>query len=281
MRSALRRQHNFIDQQLGVPWRHDLLHLGKHARHVGIGPVMWHGVEEVGARAGDGLGLEEVVGHLADSAVQLLLAMSGDHFRQVLNDEDADREVGVAVQQALSVEALSATNIDKKGLGQVGACHEVLGIIDVRPDHLVLSQRCHDALERAARLGVILNVVKEVPPEDITVVVKGRDAKWLFVAILGQNAREVTTAGNGMIQAALRVSPYELPCHSLGIDIARLAHVPSLDYFASMRLLGPQGQGGGRGLPCINAHLLDHVKGSDVPEKATQQIRLAGCMSPA
>lgn len=162
MRSALRRQHNFIDQQLGVPWRHDLLHLGKHARHVGIGPVMWHGVEEVGARAGDGLGLEEVVGHLADSAVQLLLAMSGDHFRQVLNDEDADREVGVAVQQALSVEALSATNIDKKGLGQVGACHEVLGIIDVRPDHLVLSQRCHDALERAARLGVILNVVKEV-----------------------------------------------------------------------------------------------------------------------
>ena len=281
MRRALRRQHDFVDQKLGVPRRHDLVHLGKHARHVGIGPVVWYSVEEIGARAGDGLRLEEVVGHLADSAVKRLLAMGGDHFRQVLDNEDVGREVGVAIQQALGVEALSATNVDEKGLRQVGACHKGLGIIDVRPEHLVLSHRCHDALERAARFGVILDVAKEVPPEDIAVVIKGRYVKRLSVTILGQEAREVTAAGNGMIQAALLVSPYESRRHSLGMGIASLAHVPSFDYVASMRLLGAQGQGGGCGLPCINAHLLDHVKGSDVPEEATQQVRLAGCMSPA
>jgi len=206
---TLLRQHDLVDQELGVsPLEHGG-DLREHAYAVRVRPVVRYGVEEVGARMQLGLRGEEVVSLLHDFLVQVFDWHRYD-FGGILQDQYISGQIGMFVQQARGVEAVCATNVHEHRLPDFDFCafDDSLGVVHVGPVHLVVSQRGHQTHETTSlALRICCASSEEVcSVGHIAVVVELGEVDGFAVVVLFEKAGEVTSSGDGVVDAELRLA---------------------------------------------------------------------------
>jgi len=111
------------------------------------------------------------------------------------------------IQQTRSIEAVSATNVHEQWLPgfYFRAIYDSLGVVHVRPVHLVISQRGHQTHETTSLPLWIRRASSEEVCSicHVAVVVELAQVDGFAVFVLFEKAGEITSSGDGMVDTGL------------------------------------------------------------------------------